>query len=85
MQRGQSRTAYLSAALESSIKARKCYVKKARDISEEESTNYCTNILKMITFGVILVRGGTNLQNDLEQFKENILFLSNYTLESRNF
>ena len=49
------------------------------------STNYCTNILKMITLAVISVIGGTNLQNDLEQFKENILFLSNYTLESRNF
>ena len=84
MQSGQSRTAYILAALDSSIKARKCCGKEPRQKSKEYST-YCSNILKIITLAFIAVMMSTGLQmfNDLQKHKGNIQFLSNLIFESR--
>ena len=73
------------AALESSIKARKFCGNEARE-RPKMSTNYCSNILKIITFGFIAVIAGTELHmvNYVQQQKGCIKSLSNFTLESRN-
>ena len=86
LQRRQSRTAYLLAARESSIKARKCCVKETCQRIEEVSTNYCSNILKIITLAFTAVMAGSELYmvNDLQKHEVNIQSLSNLTLEYRN-
>ena len=72
------------AALDSSNKARKCCGKESRQ-KRKEYSNYCSNILKIITLAFIAVMTSTELQmlNDLQKHKGNIQFLSNLTLESR--
>ena len=77
MQRGQSRTAYVLAALDSSIKARKCCGNEASARSEEMSTRYFSNILKIITFAYIIVMVGTELHmvNDVQQHEGRIQYL----------
>ena len=84
MQRGLSRTAYVLAALDRSVKARKCCGKESRQKSKEYS-KYFSNILKIITLAFIAVMTGTELQmlNDLQKHEGNIQFLSNVILESR--
>ena len=86
MQRGQSRTAYILAALDSSIKARKCCGKESSQIIEESSSKYSSNLLKIIILTFIAVMTGTELQMhiDLQDHKGNIQSLSNLILESRN-
>ena len=86
MQKGKSRTAYVLAALNSSIKARKYCGKESRQIIEEQSSKYCSNILKIIILAFIAVTTGTELQmlDDLQEHKGNIQSLSNLILESRN-
>ena len=83
MQRGKSRTAYVLAALDSSIKAKKCG-KESRQ-KRKEYSKYCSNILKIITLAFIAVMTSTELQmlNDLQKHKGTIQFLSNLILESR--
>ena len=85
LQRGQSRTTFILAARDSSIKARKCCGKESSQIIEEQSSQYCLNILKIITLIFIAVMTGTKLQthNDLEDHKGNSQCLSNFILESR--
>ena len=86
MQRGKSRSAYVLAALDSSIKARKCCGKESRQIVYEQSFKYCSNILKIITLAFIAVTMGTELRmlDDLQEHKGNIQSLSNLILQSRN-
>ena len=86
MQRGKSRTAYVLAALDSSIKARKYFGKESRQIIEEQSSKYCSNILKIIVLAFIAVTKGTELHmlDDLQEHKGNIQSLSNLILQSRN-
>ena len=76
LQRRQSRTAYVLAALDSSNKARKCCGKESRQ-KRKEYSNYCSNILKIITLAFIAVMTSTELQmlNDLQKHKGNIQFL----------
>ena len=62
LQRRQSRTAYVLAALESSIKARKICGNEASEKIEEMSTKHFSNILKIITFTFIAVMARTELQ-----------------------
>ena len=65
LQRGQSRTAFVLAALESSMKATKYFEKEARLRIEEVSTKYYSsnsNILKIITLAFIAVMTGTGMQ-----------------------
>ena len=68
------------------MKATKRCGKEARERTEEVSTKYCSNILKIITIAFIAVMAFTELQNvnDLQQNKENIRSLSNFTLRNRN-
>ena len=85
LQRGQSRTVYVFASMESSAKARKSCGKEAPERIEEVSTKYCSNILKIITLAFTAVMACTELQivYDLHQDKQ-IQSLSNFTLKSRN-
>ena len=68
------------------MKATKCCGKETRERTEEVSTKYCSNILNIITLAFIALMAATELQivNDLQQNKENILSLSNFTIENRN-
>ena len=86
LQRGQSRTAYVLAALESSIKARKCCRNEASERIKEMSTTNCSNILKIITLAFTAVMTGSVLYmvNDSQKHEVNIQSLSNLTLEYRN-
>ena len=59
LQKGKSRTAYVLAALESSIKARKCCRNEASERIKEMSTTNCSNILKIITLAFIAVMADT--------------------------
>ena len=74
LQSGQSRTAYVLAALDSSIKVRKCCANEARERIEEMSTKYFSNILKIITFAYIILMVGTELHmfNDVQQHEGRI-------------
>ena len=74
------------AALDSSIKARKCFGKEPPQIIEEYSSKYCSKILKIITLAFIALMTGTELQmlNDLQQHKGNIQSLSSLILDSRS-
>lgn len=69
LQSGQSRTAYVLAALDSSIKARKYCGNEASERIEEMSTKYFSNISKIITFAYIVAMAGTELHmvNDVQQ------------------
>ena len=83
MQKGKSRTAYVLAALDSSIKARKYCGKESRQIIEEQSSKYCSNILRIIILAFIAVTTGTGLHMlDIQEHKGNIQSLSNLILES---
>ena len=68
------------------MKATKCCGKETRERTEEVSTKYCSNILKIITLAFIAVMAETEwyIGNDLQQNKENIPSLSNFTLKNRN-
>ena len=86
LRRGQSRTKYILAARECSIKARKYFGNEAFERIQEVPKKNCSNILKQSTLALIAVIAGTDLQvvNYLVQSKENIYSLSNFTLKNRN-
>ena len=79
LQRGQSRTAYVLAALDNSIKARKCCREESSQIIEEQSSKYCSNILKIITVTFIAVMTSAELQihHHFQDHKGNTQSLSN--------